>query len=159
MALIPAYLKRPTAILKMPEAIARGMTASSFLRSLQVKGLGYRRTSFFKDWANAKGTEQKKGRLRFVRRDRRPPMSAIADVEWDNNHAYMYKVRAWVRTSPDEPLTERFVNIVSDKELTPAEIEENVFERWSDWEKYAGEELERVQPVSGWHNTLAESEL
>lgn len=151
MALIPAFLKRPTAIMKMPSAIASGLTPTKFLSMLKSQGLGYRKQRFLADWRNVSNTEKRKDALKFVRRDRRPPMSAMADVDWDMSEEYLYKVRAWVRTSPDEPLTERMVNIPSNRALSPAEVEAEVFDRWDEWEKYEGETLERAQTVAGWH--------
>ena len=151
MATIASYLKRPTAILRMPQAIARGLTPTKFLSQLKLQGLGYRKQRFLADWRNVSGTEKRRDALKFVRRDRRPPMAAIADVDWNMSQEYMYKVRAWVRKSPGEPLTERLVNIPSDNPMTPAEVEAAVFDRWGDWERYAGETLERAQTFEGYH--------
>jgi len=152
MALLPAFMRRPSAILKMPEAIAKGMSANAFLKSLKSIGGGYSRTRFLRDWRNVAGTEAKKNVFKYVRRDRRAPMAALADVDWEMSQEYMYKVRAWVRLAPGEPLTERFVNIPSDDPLSPEQVEQEVFDRWADSEKYEGQELERVQPVAGWHH-------
>ncbi len=151
MATIASYLKRPTAIMSMPSAMARGLTPTKFLSQLKLKGLGYRKQRFLADWRNVAGMEKRKDALKFVRRDRRPPMAAIADVDWNMSQEYMYKVRAWVRTAPGEPLKERLVNIPSDDPMTPEEVEAEVFDRWDDWERYAGETLERAQIIAGWH--------
>lgn len=152
MATVPSYLRRSVAILKMPEAIARGMSATKFLSGLRLSTGGYQKQRFLADWRNVAGTEKRKDAFKFVRRDRRPPMEALADVDWEMSEEYMYKVRAFVRTRPGEPLEERFVNITSDKELTPEEVEAEAFERWTDKEKYEGEELERAQTIAGWHH-------
>ena len=151
MALIPSYLKRPISMLKMKAAVKSGITPTKFLSQLKLKGLGYRKQRFLADWRNVSGTEKRKDALKFVRRDRRPPMAAIADVDWNMSQEYMYKVRAFVRTQPGEPLTERMVNIPSDRPLTPAEVEAEVYDRWTDEEKYQGETIERAQVVAGWH--------
>lgn len=151
MALLERFLRRSAAIMGMPAAIAKGMTASKFLQGLKITTGGYRRQRFLADWRNVAGTEKRKNALMFVRRDRRPPMTAIADVDWEMSQEYMYKVRVFVRTSPGEPLTERFVNIPSDRALTPEEVEAEVFERWTEWEKYEGEALERAQTFEGYH--------
>jgi len=141
----------------MPDAIAQGLSASAFLKKLQASSGGYKRQAFLRDWRNVSGIEAKKDRFKYVRRDRRPPMSAMADVEWDNNNEYMYKVRAFVRKGEGGSLQERFVNITSDSPLTPEQVESEVFERWSSWEKYEGETLERAQVTAGFHNLLADS--
>ncbi len=151
MASIASYLKRPTAIMSMPQAIARGLTPTKFLSQLKAKGLGYRKQRFLADWRNVVGMEKRKDALKFVRRDRRPPMAAIADVDWNMSQEYMYKVRAWVRKSPGEPLTERLVNIPSDIPLTPEEAEAETFERWDEKWKYEDEILERAQTFEGYH--------
>lgn len=151
MAIVPSYLKRPTAILKMPQAIAQGLSATSFLKKLRIQGLGYRTQRFLADWRSVSGIEKRKDTFKYVRKDRRPSMKSMADVEWELSEEYMFKVKAHYRTSPDEPLQERFVNIPSDRPLTPAEIEQEVMDRWNDWEKYAGEELESASVVAGYH--------
>ena len=69
--------------MRMPQAIARGLTPTKFLAQLRLKGLGYRKQRFLADWRNVSGTEKRKDALKFVRRDRRPPMAAIADVAWN----------------------------------------------------------------------------
>lgn len=154
MAIIPSYLKRSTAIMRMPQAILRGMTASGFLRKMQGMGLGYQKQRFLADWRSVAGIEKRKNAFKFVRRDRRPPMTAMADVEWPLEKEYMYKVRAFVRTSPDEPMEERFVNIQSNKALSPDEIEQETERLWDDTGNYADETLERVQAVAGYHRVV-----
>jgi len=151
MAGISAFLRRPTAIMKMPQAIAAGMTSTKFLSILKSQGLGYRKQRFLADWRSVSGIEKKKDVFKYVRKDRRPSMKSMADVEWEMSQEYMFKVRAKFRTAPDEPLQERFVNIPSDRPMTPAEVEAEVFDRWSDWERYAGEELESANVIAGYH--------
>lgn len=140
MAFLPNYLRRTTAILRMPQAILQGMSANAFLSKLRITTGGYTRTTFLKDWRSVSGIEAKKDAFKYVRKDRRPSMKSMADVEWEMSEEYMFKVRAQYRTGPDEPLQERFVNIPSDRPMTPAEVEAEVFDRWDDWERYAGEE-------------------
>lgn len=151
MAYVPSYLRRSVAILKMPAAIARGMSATKFLQSLRLTTGGYQKQRFLGDWRSVAGIEKRKDAFKFVRRDRRPPMSAIADVEWELDEEYMYKVRVFTRTSPDAKLEERFVNIPSDRPLSPEEQEAEVERRWEDDWKYLDETLERAQAVAGYH--------
>jgi len=151
MIKVASFLKRPTAIMKMPQAIAQGMSASKFLSSLKLQGLGYRRQTFLADWRSVSGIEARKDVFKNVRKDRRPSMKSLADVEWEMNQEYMFKVKAKFRTGPDEPLQERFVNIPSDQPMTPDEVEAAVFDRWSDWERYVGEELDSASVVAGYH--------
>lgn len=151
MADVPTYLRRPTAILKMPEAIERGMSASAFLKELQAEGIGYRKTRFLADWRSVAGIEAKKDVVKYVRRDRRPSVKAIADVEWELSKEYMYKVKVMAQVSPDEPLKERFVNIMSDNLLTPTQIEAQVYSQWGEWERYIGEEIKKLQVAGVYH--------
>ena len=85
-------------------------------------------------------------------------MDALADVDWEMSQEYLYKVRAFVRTSPGEPLTERFINIPSDRPMSPEGVEEAAFERWTDKEKYGESILERAQTVAGWRRVEEELE-
>ena len=157
MALLERYLRRSAAIMQMPKAIASGLTPTAFLRKIQFTTGGYQKQRFLADWRNVAGTEKRKDAFKFIRRDRRAPMAAIADVDWDMSEEYMYKVRAWVRTAPGEPLTERFVNIPSDRPLSPEQAEQEVFDRWDEKWKYEDETVERAQAVAGWH--FVESDL
>jgi len=151
MSILDKYLRRSAAIMAMPEAILSGMSASAFLSKIKFTTGGYQRQRFLADWRSVAGIEARKDAFKFVRRDRRPPMSALADVEWELESEYMYKTRVFVRTSAGEPLQERFVNIPSDRQLTPGEIEQEVEARWDDKWKYEGESLERVQATAGYH--------
>lgn len=151
MALLSSFLRRPAAIMKMPAAMASGMSANAFLRSLKLSTGGYTRTKLLSDWRSVGAIEARKDAFKYVRKDRRPSMKSMADVEWEMSQEYMFKVRAKFRTGPDEPIQERFINIPSDRPMTPAEVEAEVFDRWSDWEKYQGEELESANVVAGYH--------
>jgi hypothetical protein len=151
MPIIPFYLRRPSALLKIPEAIARGLTPTAFIKELDILGLTYRRTIMLADWRSVAGIKAKEGMLRYVRRDRLPSVKAIADVEWPFSQEYMYVVNTWSRLRPDEPLISRRVNLMSDKLLTPAQIEEQIYQVWGAWENYVPERLERVQVYSAYH--------
>lgn len=63
----------------------------------------------------------------------------------------MYVANVWSRLRPDEPLIKRSVNLMSDKPLTPAEIEQQIYSQWGEWEKYAAEELKEVRVWSAYH--------
>jgi len=151
MALIPTFIKRPSAILKMPNAIMRGLSATGFLRELQGMGLSYRKTLFLSDWRSVSGVEAKKNLIQYVRKDRIPSARLVPDVEWELSREYMHKVKVWSRLKPDEPLTERFVNIMSDNPMSPLEIEAQVESMWGQWEKYAQESLEGMKVVTTYH--------
>lgn len=156
MSLIEAFLRRPTAILKMPEMIAQGLSAEGIIKALKEQGLSYRRTVMLGDIRSVKGIEAKKDAMKYVRKDRIPSMRAMADVEWDISEEYMYKVKVRARTSPDEPLTERFVTILSDNPLTPRQVEQQVMSRWGEWEKYSPERIEGLTVTGAYHRIESE---
>lgn len=155
MALLPFYLRRAAALLKMNRAISSGISASGFLRKLKFTTGGYSRTTFLADWRMKSGREIKKDRFKHVRRDRRPPISAMVDVEWDRNEEYMYHVRVFSRKGEGEPLTGRIVSFSSDIALTPREVEEGVIKEWIKKKKYKGAIPERAQTLAGFRNLLA----
>lgn len=151
MSIIPFYLRRPAAILKIPNAIARGLTVEGFIRELKVTTGTYRRIIMLSDWRSVSNIVVRKEVLKYVRKDRIPSMKLVADVEWDLSQEYMYKCKVWSETRPGEPMTERGVCILSDKPITPSQIESEVYSRWGEWEKYSAESLKRVQLVEAYH--------
>lgn len=138
-------IERATVIARMRAAFREGMSASKFLQQMKSEGLSYRRTTMLSDWRSVNEIERKEGALRFVRKDRMPTKTVVATVEWDLSQEFMYKIKTLSRLKPGEPIVERFVNIMSDKPLTPQEIGSQVEERWGEWEKYAAEELVGLQ--------------
>lgn len=148
MALIPSFMRRPSAILRMPDALKRGLSASGFIRELKGMGLSYRKTLMLSDWRTVHSIEAKKDLVQFVRRDRLPTGKVMAEVTWEYSREYVYKLNTWSRLRPDDDLTERTVTMLSDRALTPREVEQQVAEKWPSYEKYQKERLERVK-VSG----------
>jgi len=67
---------------------------------------------------------------------------------------YMYKVKVESRLSPGEPIQERFVNILSDKPMTPAMVEQAVTEKWAEWEDYTAEAIEKMVVWTAVHKTI-----
>lgn len=154
MALLPRALRRPTAILKMPAAIASGMSPSAFLRKIKKTTGGYRMTTFFADWRGVGNIEAKKDRRKYTRRDRLPKLKEVADVPWEFSKEFMHKAAIYSRTAPGEPLTERFVNVMSDKLLTGQQIIEEVYTRWETWDRDSTpDRLERVIPTDVYRTT------
>ena len=151
MAIIESFLRRPSAIMRIPDAISRGLSATAFIGELKGLGLSYRKTIMLSDWRSVSGIEAKKNLIQYVRKDRKPSAKVVPDVEWELSREYMYKANTWSRLKPDEPLTERFVNIMSDEPMSPQEVEEQVESQWVQWEKYAQEQLEGVKVVGAYH--------
>lgn len=135
----------------MRKAYREGMSASSFIRNMQATGLSYRRTDMLADWRSINEVEKKEGAFRFVRKDYYPAKQSLAEVEWKLSQEFMYKVKVQSRLRPDEPVTERFVNIMSAKPLTPAQVEAEVESAWGEWERYSAEEIVQLQAWSAIH--------
>lgn len=147
-------VKRAAVIGLMRGAFRRGQSAGSFIRAMRAKGLTYRRTDMLSDWRSVNELERKAGAMRFVRRDYYPTEKAMAEVEWSLSQEYMYKVKVESRLRPGEPVTERFVNIMSDTPLTPSMVEQTVTEKWSDWEDYTAESIEKMVVWTAVHRTV-----
>ncbi|GAH88345.1 unnamed protein product, partial [marine sediment metagenome] len=96
----------------------------------------------------------KKELLKYVRKDRYPTAKSIADVHYAFSKEFMYKVKVQSVIRVGEPITERFVNIMSDVPMTPAMVEAEVTERWFEWEKYAAEEITGVQAWSAMRKVM-----
>lgn len=124
---------RAETIARMRGAIEKGISASRFIRDMREIGLGYRRADMLADYRSETEAKEKDGLLRFVRKDRYPAERTIAAVDWAVSKEYMYKAKVQTILRPGEPITERFVNVMSDIPMTPAMIEAEVEERWGDW--------------------------
>jgi hypothetical protein len=135
----------------MPEAMARGLTIEGFIRELRGTFGTYRRQLMLSDWRSVNNIEARKDVVKYIRKDRLPSIKAVADVEWEMSQEYMYKCHVWSQVEGVGPMKERFVNIMSDKLLTPAQVLEEVGERWGEWEKYENEELKRAVVVGVYH--------
>ncbi|GAG82164.1 unnamed protein product, partial [marine sediment metagenome] len=133
---------RAEVIARGRKAFRAGVSASRFITEMRGLGLSYRRTEMLADWRSINEIEKKAGAMRFVRKDYFPAVKSMAQVEWALSQEYMYKVKVTSRVSPGEPLTERFVNIMSDKPMTPAMVSEMTVEKWRDYEKYMAELIE-----------------
>lgn len=147
-------IKRANVIALMRGAFRRGQSAGSFITDMRARGLTYRRTDMLADWRSVNELERKEGAMRFVRKDYYPTKASMAEVEWKLSQEYMYKVKVESRLRPDVPITERLVNIMSDKPLTPAMVEQQLIEKWSEWEDYTAEAIEKVIPFSAVHKVM-----
>ncbi len=144
-------IKRANVIGLMRKAYRRGESASTFLWSMRERGLSYRRTDMLSDWRSVNEIEKKTGLMRFIRKDYYPAKIAMAEVEWMLSKEYMYKVKVLSRLRPELPTTERFVNIMSDTPMTAAMVEQAVTEKWSEWEDYTAEAIDKMQVWTAVH--------
>lgn len=121
-------MANPSPLLKaiIRKAQTAGLSASAFIKQRQAAGLGYRRSEMLSDWRSVGNIEAKKGRMKYVRKDYKPTGVIIAQTTWEFSKEYMHKVKVWTQTRPGEPLKDRWVNIMSDKPMTPGEIEQEI---------------------------------
>lgn len=147
-------IKRAEVIALMRGAVRRGQSRTSFLKDIKARGLTYPRKLMLSDWGSITEQIAKDGVLRFVRRDAYPAEKSMAAVEWAIEGEYMYKVKVQTRLSPDVPIEERFVNIVTDKPMTPAMMEQAVIEKWAEWEYEPLEAIEQITPWSAFRTTI-----
>lgn len=137
---------RANVIALMRGAFRRGQSAGSFIWDMKQKGLSYRRTDMLSDWRSVNELERKAGAMQYIRKGYYPTKATIAVVDWSISQEYMYVSKVWSRLKPDEPLTERKVNILSDVPMTPAMVEQAIIEKWSEWEQYTAETIDRITP-------------
>jgi len=138
-------IERATVIAKMRGALRVGMSASAFISEMKEAGLSYRRTDMLADWREVGQIEKKEGLARFVRKGY-IPTERTAELEvFAVSAEYLYKIKAESRLRPDEPVTTRFVNILSDVPMSVEMIEAEVERKWGEWERYSAEELVGLQ--------------
>lgn len=139
--------KRSHVLQLMRGAFRRGQSATSFIWDMRERGLSYRRTDMLSDWRSVNELEAKKELLRYVRKDYYPTERSIAQVDFKLSHEYMYKARVQSRLTPDEPLKERFVNIMADTPLTPTQVEELA---WKMVKEQSPKEVSKIEQITPW---------
>ena len=114
-------------------AVTQGQSASAWIRDMASKGLSYRRTTMLSDWRNVNKIKAKEGLLRYVRKDYLPSTEMAFIKDWDMNREYWYRLRVKSRESAGVPVDEKYVSVMSDKPLTPREMEQEVLLQWGSW--------------------------
>jgi len=147
-------IERAIAKLKMRAAFKAGMSFNHFIMQMRSEGLSYARPAMLGDWRSENEIAKKEDTIKYVRKDRLPSAEVLAQVTYDLKKEYMYVMKVKTRLKPGEPITERKVNIQTDKPLTPGEMEQEVWSRWGDWEKYAGQELVTVTPFTAMRRVM-----
>lgn len=139
-------IERAETVARMRKAFRGGLSASAFFKQeRKAERPLYRRTDMLADWRTINQLETKKDLLRYVRRDRYPTEKTMASVQWELSKEYMYKVKVFATIRPGEPITEKFVNIMSDIPMTPEMIEAELIEQRQKEEQYAGEQITGLQ--------------
>lgn len=137
---------RAAAQLVIRESVSKKLSAAETIRQLRDKGLGYRRTTMLADFRNFSNIKKKEGLLRYVRKDYVPTAEIAQVKEWKLSREYLFNVRVRTRLNPGDPITERFVNVVSDRPLTPREIETEILAAWGKWYPERREQIEQIIP-------------
>lgn len=145
---------RAKVIAFMRGAVRRGQSRTSFLADMRKKDLLYSRKQMLADWGSITETVAKDGAMRFIRKNAYPAKTTIATVDWAIEGEYMYKVKVLTRLKPTEPITERFVNIVTDTPMTPSMVEQAIVEKWVEWEYEPLETIEKIIPWSAFRTTI-----
>lgn len=151
MALVERFLRRPVAMLKMPEAIARGLSPTAFLRELRLTTGGYRATTFYQDWHSIAGTEARKDRYKYIRRDRLPSTRFVTDVSWKMEHNFMYKFALNREERAREGKKPHFVNIMQDERISVKEAEQLARQRHGPKGKSPPIDIVQIELVGIWH--------
>lgn len=138
-------IERVEAIARARVAFREGVSASRWILDMRSLGMGYSRTTMLADFRTVNQLERKEGVLRYVRKGYYPAEKSLASVTWAMSKEYMYKVKVQSRITPDAPILDRFVNIMSDRPLTPLEMESQVTQEWGAWERYAEERIVSLQ--------------
>ena len=137
---------RAESIARARKQIREGVSASRWITNMRDAGLSYRRADMLADYRNVLQIEQKTDLLKYVRKDRFPTEKTIAVVDWNISKEFMYVVKVKSVIKAGEPITERNINIMTDKPMTPAMIEAEVEQRWGEYEKYGAEKIVEIQP-------------
>lgn len=147
MAQRTAGERRSEFIARARIAFREGVSQTRFLQQAVREGYSFRRTDMITEFHAVTGIEKQTGLLRYVRKDYTPSKKVIADVPWNLSSEFMYKVRVQSRVRPDEPITERMVNIMQDRPLTPREIESLA---WEMIQSQSPAKVAEVEQVTAW---------
>jgi len=147
-------IQRAKVMQMMRAAVRQGQSRTAFLKTVRAKGLQYPQKRMYADWALTTDFIAKDGVLVHVRRDSYPAKKTIVETDYDIQGEYMFKVKVTSRLSPTDKPTERFVNIVTDKNMTPAMIEQAVVEKWSEYEDYSAETIDTITPWTAIHTNI-----
>ncbi len=145
---IPFGAKRASAQLLIKSAVKQNLSAAETIRRLKDKGISYRRTDMLADWRSAGNVEAKSGLLRYVRKDYVPSGRVLAEVTWKLSREYMYKIQMEVRESPGAKPVIRHINLMSDKPMTPREMETEIESAWGTWYPERRDEIISITPIT-----------
>lgn len=129
---MPAIRKAVMSLMR--KAIVAGQSRTSFLRDMKAAGTTYPQKAMVADWTTLKDFHTKEGALSKLRKDVFPREASTVVTDWDMDAEYMYVIKVKTRIAPDQPITERFVDIVTDEPMTPRMMTQALVEKWVKWE-------------------------
>lgn len=147
MAELTRGQKRSEVIVRARKAFREGISATRFMIDMRARGLSYRRTDMLSDWRTVNELERKADAFKYVRKEYYPTERTMAQVAWKLSHEFMYVVQVRSRITPDAPITDRNINIQSDKPLTRGQVE---LEAWEEIRKKYPAEIGQVEKVTPW---------
>jgi len=119
--------------LVIKSAAKRGLSSTETMRELAAKGLSYRRTTMLADYRTAANIKEKEGLLKYVRKDYTPSPRIYAESTHALSREFQYLMTVQTRLRPGEPLEKRLVSIISDRPMTPRELETEIYDLWGAW--------------------------
>jgi len=132
----------------MRKAITAGQSRTAFIKDMRAAKTMYLGRQMLSDWMFLKQEYQRTGALTRLRRDVRPGKASIIACDWRLSNEYQYVVKVQTRLSPEAPLGERFVRIVTDERMTSEMMEQHVIDHWRFFRSPKEEVLETATPWS-----------
>lgn len=143
---------RKDVMLLMRSAIKAGKSRTAFLKDMKAAGTTYLGRQMKADWATLTEFHKKTGALSRLRKDVFPREASTVVTDWDTEGEYMYIIKVKTRLSPDAPITERFVDIVTDEPMTGEMMIQAATQKWVEWEYE--EIVEEIIPWTAVRSTI-----
>lgn len=132
----------------MRKAIIAGKSRTAFIKDMRAAKTMYLGRKMVADYEFLKQEHQKTGALTRLRRDVRPGKATLIACDWRLTNEYQYVVKVQTRLSPEAPLKERFIRIVTDERMTSRMMEQHTIDHWSIFRSPKEEILEVATPWS-----------
>lgn len=117
-------IARAAARLFLPEAIAIGLSANATLNALKLKGLGYRRIEFLKDFREFKGLKASVDKFKNIRKDMYPDKGSFQKGYVPQGRKYSFMVKLSGFDAEGGVVKDTYVTIIGDANMRIADIEE-----------------------------------
>ena len=129
--------------------VARGLSSRALQSTLASTGMGVRRTDLLRAMAYVRDVEQAADRIRFVGKDRLPSAAVMPEARTTIRSSFSYAVRVAGAGPGFDADGRLFVQVASDRNLTPGEIEDAALEavEEGDDERYADAQVSGVTLV------------